>query len=631
MSGYGGSPRASAATDNQRWMSRQEQLGSRYQAFSNPFFDQANTYLPTTVKELFAYCRHFHLTHGVINAINTRASEYPITEIIFESKDSRTVDRYTELFDEVLNYPVTQYGINLDVNVYGIAFVSVMFPFQKILTCSSCKAEHDAKRSRVHWRYSGGRFWLTCPSCGVSAYAKSNDRYVRKLSELSIMRWNPEYITIFQNEVTGREDYVLDLSPGFRRQIQLGRKDLVATTPEVFLEAVRLHRHVVLDPSDVFVLRRPGISQTMGGWGVPSLMAVMKDAYYMQIMKKAQESILLQHLIPQVFLFPQPATAGADPYITANLADWSTTIRSEIARQRRDPAYYGILPFPIGHQIIGENGRSLLLMPEIVEMSKQICIGMGYPIDLLFGNGTYAGNSVNMRMLENSFLSTVRAQKRLLRFVIQKISTFMNWPVITGKFKPFRMADDLQRQAYMFSLNQAKKISDTTLLSFSDLKVDTEAELQMSEIGVRAQALRESTTVEADIQGQQMLAMSKMQARAQEIMAESQARAMQPKVDPFQDSLTSAVTSPGGVPVSLAMQALAEAVRAMPEGRKAIYMAQLQDTSPDISQLLQQQMMMAQQPGGEAQGGQAAAGAGTGVDMRPMPEQLPPRRASLAG
>lgn len=632
MSGYGANPRGggAGAADGQRWASRQEQLGGRYQPFSNPFFDQAATYTPTTVKELFSFCRHFHLTHGLINAINSKAAEYPITDIVFQDKDAQTVNRYESLFDEQLNYPVTQYGINLDHYVYGIAFVSVMLPFEKMLTCGACRTEHSARRTRPNWRYTGGKFWLDCPKCGQGSWARADDRYQRKLSEISVMRWNPEYMTIFQNEVTGREDYVLDLSPGFRRQVQLGRKDLVATTPEVFLEAVRMHRHIVLDPRDVFVLRRPGISQTMGGWGIPLLLPVLKDAYYLQIMKKAQESVLLQHLIPQIFLFPQPSTAGADPYITSNLADWASTIRTELSRQRRDPAYYGLVPFPLGHQVIGENGRSLLLMPEIMEMSKQICMGMGFPVDLMFGSGTYAGNSVNMRMLENFFLSNVRGHARLLRFVINKIATFMSWPVVAAKFKPFKMADDLQRQAFMFSLNQAKKISDTTLLAYSDLKVDTETELQIREVGIRSRALRESTAMETDLQAQSIIGAAKAQAKAQEVMAESQAKAMQPKINPFQDALVSATQNPAGVPLDLAAQALAEAVRVMPEARRQHYLNQLKDVSPDVSALLQQQAMMGGAAAEGAGGPPQAAGAGAGVDMRPMPEQLPPRRASLA-
>lgn len=613
-------------------MSRTQILGRTYQPFANPFFDQASTYLPPTVKALFTFCRHFHLTHGIINAVNTKSSEYPITDIIWTAEEPQIARKYEELFMDQLNYPVSEYEINLDLNVYGNAFVSVGFPFRKQLQCSGCRVWHDAVQTRTNWRYALGKFWLNCPKCYSAGYARAKDEYIRKLSEITIQRWNPELISIFENEVTGRIDYVLDLSQGFRAQILMGRKDLVATTPEVFLEAVHTRRQIVFDPSEIFHFRRPSLSMTSKGWGIPSMMPVLKDAYYMQIMKKANEAILLQHILPQIFLFPQPSTNGADPYVTANLADWRDHIRREIARQRVDPAYYGILPFPIGHQVIGENGRSLLLMPEIQQMAEQICVGMGFPVNLVFGDGTYAGSSVAMRMLENYFLGNVRGHRRLLRWVIGRIAAFLNWPRADARFKPFRMADDLQRQAFMFSLNQAKKISDTTLLAQVDIKIEDELRLRMSESAQMARVQREEQVTAAEVASDAGVVMAKGQARAQEVMAEAQARAMTPKTDLFQSALSSSVGSgSSGVPLESATLALAEAVRGMPEPRKSHYMRQLESNMPEVAQLIQQQVALGGAPdptAGAMGGAQPGMGMmGAGVDMTPQPNVLPPRRA----
>ena len=62
--------------------SRSDILGRKYQPFSNPFFDQASTYMPPSIKSLFGFCRYFYLTHGVIHAVCQKAAEYPITDII---------------------------------------------------------------------------------------------------------------------------------------------------------------------------------------------------------------------------------------------------------------------------------------------------------------------------------------------------------------------------------------------------------------------------------------------------------------------------------------------------------------------------------------------------------------------
>lgn len=613
---------------------RSQVLGRRYQPFANPFFDQASTYTPPSIKALFGFCRFYFLTHGIINAVVTKASEYPVTDLVIQHKDEGVRTRWEELLLGVMNYRVHQYEINLDYHVYGNAFISASFPFRKKLICgnSMCRTEHDALNTRPSWRYINSRFWLQCPTCGQTDFATSRDDYYPKYSEIGLIRWNPEYVHIFYNEATGRMDYGLDVSPDFRSQIMMGRKDLVATTPEIFLEAVKTRRQLVFDRSEVFHMRRPGLSTMSRGWGIPLLMPVLKDAFYIQVMRKAQEAVLLTHLVPQIFLFPQPATAGADPFTTVDLANWRDHIRRELARQRMDPSYYGILPFPLGHQVIGENGRSLLLMPEIQQAAEVMVAGMGFPIDLVFGHGTYAGTSVSMRMLENFFLSNVLGHKRLLDWVMKRMGAYMNWPVPEGRFKPFRMADDLQRQAMMIQLNQLGKVSDATLLSYTDLKVEDEAQLMMGEAKIKAEALRQKTLVETEAQGEAQLVMAKYQAEAQVAMQTATARQIAPKRTPFDEIQgATAGTQAGGYSMDAVAAALASKIKTMPPEQQRVYLQQLQSKAPEALELLAQQMavppeMAGQMPQGPGEPPPGAMGAAPPVDMRPMPEQLPPRR-----
>lgn len=605
---------------------RSQVLGRRYQPFSNPFFDQASTYTPGSIKDLFGFCRFYFLTHGIINTVITKASEYPVTDLIIQHRDAGVRRRWEELMNGVLNYRVHQYEINLDLNVYGNAFVSLSFPFTKYLYCESCGKDHNALRSRSSWHYTNHRFRLTCSSCGNTGFAKSQDQYSKNASEIGLVRWNPENVHIFHNESTGRLDYALDVSAVFRSEIMMGRKDLVATTPDIFLEVIKTKRQLVFDPHQVFHLRRPGLSTMSRGWGIPMLMPVLKDAFYVQVMRKAQEAVLLTHLVPQVFLFPTPATAGADPFSTIDLANWRDHIRRELARQRMDPSYYGILPFPLGHQVIGENGRSLLLMPEIQQANETIIAGMGFPVDLVMGHGTYAGSSVSMRMLENFFLSNVLGHKRLLDWVMKRISAYINLPMAEGRFKPFRMADDLQRQALMLQLHSVGEVSSSTLLSYMDLTVEDESELILGETKIKADALRKRTLMQAEAQGEAQLVMAKNQAQAQAAAQTAAVRESAPKRTPF-DALQSLSvgTQATGFPLDAVAAALAQKVRLMPPEQQRVYMEQLNVKAPEISQLLATQGVMPQgqeQPSFEMPEPMTPA-----VNMNPMPEKLPPRRA----
>lgn len=613
--------------------SRSDVLGRQYQPFSNPFFDLASTYTPPTVKALFGFCRFFHLTHGIIHAINTKASEYPVTELLMSHKDAGVRNRWEELMHGVLNYRVHQYEMNLDFFIYGNAFLSPSFPFTKYLVCKLCRHEHVATKVRANWRYNNHGFWLSCTRCGQTDWAEAVDRYFQRIGDINLLRWNPEFISIFYNEATGRTDYTLDFSADFRNQITMGRKDLVATTPQSILDAVKLQRTIVLDSNAVFHMRRPGPSQMMAKWGVPLMMPILKDAYYMQIMKKSQEAVLLQHLIPQIFLFPQPATAGADPFTTTNLVDWRDHIRRELARQRMDPSYYGILPFPLGHQAIGENGKSLMLMPEIQSMAEHICIGMGFPVDLVFGNGTYAGSSVNMRMLENMFLGNITGHMRLVHWVIKHIATFMDWPRVDARFKAFRMADDLQRMQLLMAAEQTGKVSQTTFLSQMDLKPEDEAELRLGELTINAEVRRQEAKLQAEIQGEQQTILAKYGAKAQVTGQNTLALETLSKKSPFDKAMGGATGQSGGVTLDAVAAALAKQIEAMPPDRAEVWLRQLQSQVPEMAQMVaeQQGAGMPQPPmdpaaQGAPQGGSPPPGAAGPVNMAPMPEVLPPRR-----
>jgi hypothetical protein len=626
-----GAPRStfSSATS----ASRSDQLGRKYQPFSNPFFDLASTYTPPTVKSLFGFMRHFHLSHGIVSALNNKAAQYPITDLLLSHQHAGVLQRWEELMHGVLNYRVHQLEINLDYFVFGNAFVSPSLPFTKKLTCANCRKDTDAMRCRGHWRYSGKGFWLACQYCGQSDYAKATDRYEARLNDVSLIRWNPELIQIHNNEATGHVDYSLDFSADFKNRITMGDKSLVATTPQEILEAVRSNKLLVFDRKSVYHLRRPGLSG-MQRWGVPLMMPVMKDVFYMQIMKKAQESVLLQHLIPQVFLFPQPATSGADPFAVSNLADWRDHIRRELARQRADPAYYGILPFPLGHQTIGENGKSLLLMPEIQAMAEHIVVGMGFPVDLVFGNGTYAGSSVNMRGLENFFLDNMQTHKRLVHWVMRHFATFFGWPMPDARFKAFRMADDLQRAQLLFQMNERDVVSETTALSQLDIKAEDEQKLLSKELEQKATYLRQKSSLMADVQGNQQMIVGKYTARAQAAAQAAAQMEAQSRHSPFDNAMGSDVNRQPGYSLDAAASALAKEIERMPPDRAERLLSQLRTHVPEMAQLVAEQQMAgmpqppmqndpiaAQTGGGPAQPAQAGV-----VNMAPLPEQLPPRR-----
>ena len=62
-----------------------DSTGKTIKKYPNPFFDLAQNFLPKNIKTLFRYCRGFFYTNGFIRNVVTKLTEYPITDIQFDS------------------------------------------------------------------------------------------------------------------------------------------------------------------------------------------------------------------------------------------------------------------------------------------------------------------------------------------------------------------------------------------------------------------------------------------------------------------------------------------------------------------------------------------------------------------
>ena len=650
-------------------------------SYPSPFFDVAQTYLPTTVKQLFKWCRYYFLTNPLINATVFKLSEYPVTDIIVDHESPEVKKLWTEYLQDQLRYRGFQVEVGLDYHTYGNAMVGIGFPFKKYLYCAKCDFRDQANKIRPFWVFTNNAFRLTCPRCGWVGDARAQDFYFRNASGIKTIRWNPEDVEITYNDLSGEYTYYYTIPAVIRNDVVVGRKEIVEGIPQVFIQAMREQKGVIFSKENFFHLCRPTLATQDRGWGIPLLLPVLKDTYYLQLMKKAQEAILLEHIVPLRVLFPQAGSGSSDPYTTINLVDWRDHVAQEIARWRYDNNYIPILPLPIGQETIGGDGKALLLTTEIQQWSEQLMVGMGVPREFLIGGMSYAGTNVSMRMLENAFIGYLIRQLGLLRFVMKQVAAYMDWPEVKLRFKPFKMADDIQRKAYEFQLNQAQKLSDTTLLASSDYSQEEENAIMMRETSSRLEATKKQQLATAEIQGEAQLVMSKYQVKAQQEMQKAQmaptapgepggvdgaaggapaeqdqgtemppelqvmgpggevVQAKPPQSGPaptmFLQSVGSQLSGGQRMPtnengqatglnVDLPTLAMAQArqISQMPPEQQQAAIQNLQTQSPELAQLVVQ--MLAKLQGGGGQGQQPQ------VDMRPLPEQRSPRRAAAA-
>ena len=480
--------------------------------YQSPYQDLAQSYLPTTIKELFQYTKYYYRTNAVIAPIIDKMSEYPITNFVIENDDVEFRSKIEDFLNDDLQLRETLIGMGQDWGVFGNSFLSLIYPFNRYLICDTCKSEKNIEHFD-QWKYKDGKWVMYCSQCRRFGPANIRDIWVPDPSKIKIHRWAVENIDIQFNEFTGESKYYYRITPGQRKKIKGGGRHYIAKTPKVFLDAVKEGKDVLLNQENLFHFKRTSISDELGAWGIPIMYPALKEAFHWQIMRKANEAIAIQYIVPMTILFPQPH-GEANPYTHLNLQNWRRFVEQQIHRWKRDPNHIPIMPIPMGSQQVFGNARALMVGPEMQQVYENIIAACQVPREFVYGGLTYSGTSVSLRMLENHFLVYREQVTRFLGWISKKLHTFLKWPTFKIDLSDFKMADDIQKKQYMLNLAMQRNVSMSYILEDAGLDFEKEYKKIVEEI-------RKS----GDIATMQQLEAAKAQAESMKIQMKGQVEA----------------------------------------------------------------------------------------------------------
>jgi hypothetical protein len=493
--------------------------------YPNPYFDPSSWYTPPTVKEMFRWCLYLYLTNSTIGPVVRKKASYVVTDLIYEAVDPATKEVYQDILEKVLKIRRFEILMLLDYEVYGNAFASILFPFDRYLICPRCNNENLMKG--MEWSYDGKRFQGRCKKCNSFSIMESKDVYVRNRKRIRMQRWNPMYIEPRRGP-TGKTEYVLRLPKWLRQRIMDTKinRIYVEDTPKVFLEAVRDDKNVLLDSENIFHMKYDSISMEDDTLGIPPILNVMKDVWLLQTYKKGQESIALDHILPLTLLSPMPAQGGMSPHMDTDLGSWRSRMSQIISQWRRDPNAMFPVPFPVNVSQIRGDAAALSLYHDIDLTRQGIAGGMDVPADFIYGNITYSGGNVNMRVLENQLIAKISSCEDMLNeWAVPKIRAFYRLGACTVKHAKFKMADDVQQKQIALNLRQSNTISDKTVLDQLDFDYDKEQKQKRVEAEERLSEMRRTQIAQAEIEAQVSIIRAKAQAQAQVIQQRVMAEA----------------------------------------------------------------------------------------------------------
>jgi len=531
----------------------------RGRIYPSPFFDVAQTYMPPTVKELFRWCKYFFYKDPMIGSVVTKIAEYPVTDFIYTADSKHVRDGWKAIFEDSLNMKSFLIEIGLDYFTYGNAFVSINWPFTRWIQCKECKERFKLEDDRFKFKFQSWNFIFDCGNCGHKGAGNIIDKPLKDKDGINFVRWDPANIDIHYNPITGKSRYRYKIPNKVKRGIYEGNREILTEIPQVFIEALKKRRDILLSSQNLFHFKRPTLAEMDMGWGKPLIIHSMSRMFYLYVLRRAQEAIALQRILPLEFIFPQ-GNQSQDPYQHVNLRQWAGTVQDEIRKWRQDPNYISVVPVPLGFERLGGDGRALLLGPEIEVTNKEITGGMGVPVEFVFGGLSWSGSSVSLRTLENHFLMYRTLLMRFINWVKNRIRIYLKLPDVQIGFTEFKMADDIQRKQLVVQLNAANKISDHTLLTELGFDYDEELKSIKSETEQRNQISAIMMKAQTEAQGESQILQAKYTAKAEEANVKArqssdvlkeqdqQQMAMQQGMDPNAPQQAAPGGAPGGAP-----------------------------------------------------------------------------------
>jgi hypothetical protein len=417
----------------------------------NPAFDFLTGFVPRKLKDLFRWTEYLVYNSAHIYAAQKKFGELVVTDIEYNTSNDALRKKYKRLYDKTLKIKAAIMMALLDKGVYGNHFTSMYQPFVRYLKCPDC--EHMINIEHVDYKFTLKKmqFLYACPRCRRTVAGKLIDRKIIAPERIHIIRWDPKRMDIEFSPITGQSRYFYNIPEDVKDKVKLGSKHLINTMPKEFLEAIKDDHVFEFERDAIFHMKVPAPSGMDQQWGFPSLATTIKLFLYTMVLRKANEAIALEHIVPFRIVHPAQSN-GMNPMEMIQLDNWREEMKGNIKRWRRDPLHMMFAPIPVGTTNIGGDGRAMLTLGEVQEADKSIMAALGIPQEFLYGGLTKAGMEGTLRLIENQLQNDADMANQLLQWYTDKLSRYLGWERLDVELAPLKMVDDTEIKNILMGL-----------------------------------------------------------------------------------------------------------------------------------------------------------------------------------
>ena len=467
--------------------------------FPDPFNDVASMHMPTAKNSVLIWAEFIFMQNGIYRQAMERVISYFLTDLDFgtnANNDDKTDDDETQKWNDFLTdtlawRTVIQNALR-DRGCYGNHFASLIRPFKRFLICpgetkkGKCASQFPLelvyKTPVFEFQWTNFTFNAKCPNCGHRGAFYVKDEPINDEQRISLKRWNPHEIEILHDPYTEEVAYLWRIPEDYRQQVIKGHLFHLERVPMEVMSAIKKRQMFRFDNDVIFHMKEPCPSGIRNrGWGIPRSLTNFRQLFHCQVLRRANEAIALDYIIPFRVITPAPRGGGGgqgaaspDPLLGFNGQDASNNIKRMIAMRSRNPTMWNTLPFPVQYTMLGGDAAKLVPADMINMAEERLLNDVGVPVELYKGTLQMATAIPALRVFEAQWHHLVHDANAMLRWIIRQISQIMSWEIVNVHLQRVTIADDVNVQLQKLQLMAGQQISGTS--AYRGLGMDWKAE-----------------------------------------------------------------------------------------------------------------------------------------------------------
>lgn len=440
--------------------------------------EEDHTYVADGV--LTCNCEYIMNNNGVYKTAVKRILSYFITEVEVGNDDTGDDEKskYENFLNDVLQIKKILFNVGMNFITYGNAFISLVVPFRRYLYCPHCYAEHPLKIVATYqpfrFKWENYQFKAHCQNkkadgtpCGYSGAWKHVDRRTTDEKDVKVKIWSPKEIEIKYDEFSGTREYIWKIPETYKRKVREGHLHYLENANWEVVECVKSNRNLQFDDGVLYhMFEEPLAGHDTGGWGISTILANFRQAWYVQVLHRFNEAIAMDYVIPFRVITPDNSRASpgeaADPVLGINMGGFMGRVRSMLRERRKRPTEWFTLPHPIKYQVLGGEARQLAPFDLMDQGVSLLLNNIGVPAEMYKGSLTAQSAAPTLRWFEVQHTHLVHGLNTLLCKLCEMIAAALAWEPVKAKLVSPTIIDDIQDQMAKLQLMMGKQISQTT-------------------------------------------------------------------------------------------------------------------------------------------------------------------------